>query len=111
MDRFYLGFCNKTLWPLFHYFPTLTHYEEDYWQEYQHVNQVFGEAVVKALQPDDLLWVQDYHLMLLPRLVREQFPDNAHRVFPAHSVSILGNFPAAADAPWRDGNYRGAARL
>ena len=35
MDRFYLGFCNKTLWPLFHYFPTLTRYEEEYWQEYQ----------------------------------------------------------------------------
>ncbi len=75
MDRFYLGFCNKTLWPLFHYFPTLTHYEEDHWQEYQHVNQVFGEAVVKALQPDDILWIQDYHLMLLPKLVREKFPE------------------------------------
>src|ERR1700761_4345866 len=32
MDRFYLGFCNKTIWPLFHYFPTLTAYEEDNWQ-------------------------------------------------------------------------------
>jgi trehalose 6-phosphate synthase/phosphatase len=75
MDRFYLGFCNKTLWPLFHYFPTLTHYEEDQWQEYRHVNQVFGEAVVKALQPDDILWIHDYHLMLLPKLVREKFPE------------------------------------
>jgi trehalose 6-phosphate synthase/phosphatase len=75
MDRFYLGFCNKTLWPLFHYFPTLTHYEEDQWQEYRHVNQVFGEAVVKALQPDDILWIHDYHLLLLPKLVREKFPE------------------------------------
>jgi trehalose 6-phosphate synthase/phosphatase len=75
MDRFYLGFCNKTLWPLFHYFPTLTHHEEEYWQEYQNVNRVFGEAVVKALQPDDVLWIHDYHLMLLPKLVREKFPE------------------------------------
>ena len=75
MDRFYLGFCNKTLWPLFHYFPTLTQYEEEFWQEYRHVNHVFGEAVVKALQPDDLLWIHDYHLMLLPKLVREKFPE------------------------------------
>ena len=75
MDRFYLGFCNKTLWPLFHYFPTLTQYEEGYWLEYQNVNRVFGEAVVKVLQPDDLLWIHDYHLMLLPKLVREKFPE------------------------------------
>jgi trehalose 6-phosphate synthase/phosphatase len=75
MDRFYLGFCNKTVWPLFHYFPTLTHYDEDCWQEYRRVNQVFGEAVVNALRPDDVLWIHDYHLMLLPNLVREKFPE------------------------------------
>jgi len=39
----------STLWPLFHYFPTLARYEEAYWQEYRHVNRVFGEAVAKAL--------------------------------------------------------------
>jgi trehalose 6-phosphate synthase/phosphatase len=75
MDRFYLGFCNKTLWPLFHYFPTLTQYDEDHWQEYRHINQVFGEAVVKALRPDDVLWIHDYHLLLLPKLVRDRFPE------------------------------------
>ena len=46
MDRFYLGFCNKTILPLFHYFPTLTRYEEGDWQEYRHVNRAFSEAVV-----------------------------------------------------------------
>jgi trehalose 6-phosphate synthase/phosphatase len=75
MDRFYHGFCNKTLWPLFHYFPTLARYEEECWQEYRNVNRVFAEAVVKALRPDDLLWIHDYHLMLLPNLVRENFPE------------------------------------
>jgi len=91
MDRFYLGFCNKTIWPLFHYFPTLTHYEEDTWQEYRHVNQVFGEAVVSALRPDDVLWIHDYHLMLLPKLVREKFPEMPigfflHIPFPSWEV-------------------------
>ncbi len=91
MDRFYLGFCNKTIWPLFHYFPTLTHYEEEYWEEYQHVNRVFGEAVVKALQADDLLWIHDYQLMLLPKLVRERFPEMAigfflHIPFPSWEI-------------------------
>ena len=75
MDRFYLGFCNKTIWPLFHYFPMLTHYEEEHWQEYRNINRLFAEAVVNALRPDDILWVHDYHLMLLPKLVREKFPE------------------------------------
>ena len=96
MDRFYHGFCNKTLWPLFHYFPSLTHYEEEYWQEYKQVNRVFAEAVLKVLRPDDLLWVHDYQLMLVPGLVREQLPGHADRVLPAHPVSVLRGVPAAA---------------
>lgn len=91
MDRFYLGFCNKTIWPLFHYFPTLTTYEEEHWQEYRRVNQAFADAVVNVLQPDDLLWIHDYHLMLLPKLVRERFPEMPigfflHVPFPSWEV-------------------------
>jgi trehalose 6-phosphate synthase/phosphatase len=101
MDRFYLGFCNKTLWPLFHYFPTLASYEEDHWQEYRHVNQVFGEAVVNALRPDDVLWIHDYHLMLLPKLVRERFPEMPIGFFlhiPFPSWEIFRMLPRA----WRE---------
>lgn len=75
MDRFYLGFCNKTIWPLFHYFSSLAQYEEENWAEYRHVNRVFAEAVVGALRPDDVVWIHDYHLMLLPQLIREKFPE------------------------------------
>ncbi|HEX3983841.1 MAG TPA: bifunctional alpha,alpha-trehalose-phosphate synthase (UDP-forming)/trehalose-phosphatase, partial [Acidisoma sp.] len=101
MDRFYLGFCNMTIWPLFHYFPTLTRYEEENWQEYRHVNEVFGEAVVNALRPDDLLWIHDYHLMLLPALVRKKFPDMAIGFFlhiPFPSFEIFRMLPR----PWRE---------
>jgi trehalose 6-phosphate synthase/phosphatase len=101
MDRFYLGFCNKTIWPLFHYFPTLARYEEEYWQEYQSVNRRFGEAVVNALQPDDLLWIHDYHLMLLPKLVREKFPEMPIGFFlhiPFPSWEIFRMLPRA----WRE---------
>jgi len=101
MDRFYLGFCNKTLWPLFHYFPTLTHYEEENWQEYRNVNRVFGEAMVAALRPDDVLWIHDYHLMLLPKLVREKFPEMPIGFFlhiPFPSWEIFRMLPR----PWRE---------
>jgi trehalose 6-phosphate synthase/phosphatase len=74
VDRFYHGFCNKTIWPLFHYFPTLTRYEEDYWEEYQQVNRAFADALMGVLQPDDIVWVHDYQLMLLPQMIRKQFP-------------------------------------
>ncbi len=101
MDRFYLGFCNKTIWPLFHYFPTLTHYEEENWQEYRNVNRVFGEVVVAALRPDDVLWIHDYHLMLLPKLVRERFPEMPIGFFlhiPFPSWEIFRMLPR----PWRE---------
>jgi trehalose 6-phosphate synthase/phosphatase len=101
MDRFYLGFCNKTIWPLFHYFPTLTHYVEENWQEYQNVNRAFGEAVVNALRPDDMLWIHDYHLMLLPKLVREKFPEMPIGFFlhvPFPSWEIFRMLPR----PWRE---------
>ncbi|HTV62185.1 MAG TPA: bifunctional alpha,alpha-trehalose-phosphate synthase (UDP-forming)/trehalose-phosphatase [Verrucomicrobiae bacterium] len=94
MEQFYHGFCNKTIWPLFHYFPSLALYEEGYWQEYRNVNRVFGEAVVNALQPDDMAWIHDYHLMLLPKLIRERFPEMPigfflHIPFPSYEVFRL----------------------
>jgi trehalose 6-phosphate synthase/phosphatase len=93
-ERFYHGFCNKTLWPLFHYFPTLTRYEEDYWQDYQRVNQAYADALLKVLRPDDVLWIHDYQLMLLPRLIRRRFPEMSigfflHIPFPSFEIFRL----------------------
>lgn len=94
MERFYHGFCNKTLWPLFHYFPSLTRYEADYWREYQQVNRFFADALLEVLRPDDVLWVHDYQLMLVPRLIREKFPEMPigfflHIPFPSWEVFRL----------------------
>ncbi|HEV2318374.1 MAG TPA: bifunctional alpha,alpha-trehalose-phosphate synthase (UDP-forming)/trehalose-phosphatase, partial [Verrucomicrobiae bacterium] len=101
MDRFYHGFCNKTIWPLFHYFPSLAQFDEGYWQEYRNVNRIFGEAVANALRPDDVVWIHDYHLMLLPRLVREKFPEIPIGFFlhiPFPSFEIFRLMPRA----WRE---------
>lgn len=91
MERFYLGFCNRTIWPLFHYFQTFIRYEDDYWEEYKRVNQAFADALLKVLRPDDMVWVHDYQLMLLPRLIRERFPELSigfflHIPFPSFEV-------------------------
>lgn len=91
MDKFYHGFCNKTIWPLFHYFPSFAAYEEDYWVQYRNVNRIFCDAVTEILQPDDVIWVHDYHLMLLPRLLRDRGVSNPigfflHIPFPSFEI-------------------------
>jgi len=101
MDRFYHGFCNRTLWPLFHYFPALASFEEDDWLCYQHVNQVFYDHLRKILRPDDVVWIHDYHLMLLPQLLKQQFPALPIGFFlhiPFPSFEILRQMPGA----WRE---------
>jgi trehalose 6-phosphate synthase/phosphatase len=71
MEKFYHGFCNRTIWPLFHYFTTLTQYREEFWRQYVHVNRLFCDAVAANIREGDILWVHDYHLMLLPGMLRE----------------------------------------
>jgi trehalose 6-phosphate synthase/phosphatase len=94
MDNFYYGFCNSTIWPLFHYFPTYAVYEQDYWDTYVHVNQTFCEALVELIRPGDVVWVHDYQLMLLPRMLRDRLPDATigfflHIPFPSYEIFRL----------------------
>lgn len=68
---YYEGFSNKTIWPLFHYFPLNTIYEESFWDVYKEVNEIFSREVLKIAKPGDYIWVNDYQLMLLPELLRK----------------------------------------
>src|SRR5262249_38953786 len=45
MEHFYLGFCNSTIWPLFHYFPSYAEYRPNFWAQYKEVNQLFADAI------------------------------------------------------------------
>lgn len=94
MDQFYFGFCNGTIWPLFHYFPSYTLYQENMWQQYRRVNEVFCEALTGIVRQDDLVWIHDYHLMLLPQLLKARMPDLPvgfflHIPFPSFEVFRL----------------------
>jgi trehalose 6-phosphate synthase/phosphatase len=71
IQNFYEGFCNKTIWPLFHYFPLYTRYEAHYWQTYKQVNEAFCGAVTDVAEPDDYIWVHDSQWMLLPQTIRD----------------------------------------
>jgi len=75
IDDYYSGFCNETIWPLFHYFPLRTIYENRFWHTYKQVNQFFCDEVIKIANRGDYIWVHDYQLMLLPKLLREKLTD------------------------------------
>lgn len=69
-DRHYNGFSNSILWPLFHYHPGEMNFDEENWLAYRQANMRFAEAVKKQVTPGAMVWVQDYHLMLLPMFLR-----------------------------------------
>ncbi|HWR35004.1 MAG TPA: trehalose-6-phosphate synthase [Clostridia bacterium] len=71
-EKFYLGFANQVLWPLFHNMQTLCNFDASYWDAYQAVTEKFADAVTASAMPDDLVWVHDYHLMLLGRSLRRR---------------------------------------
>lgn len=75
IKQFYSGFCNRTIWPLFHYFPSYTNYSQEEWQSYKEINLRFAERVLQVYEPGDTVWIHDYHLFLLPSLLRESIPD------------------------------------
>ncbi|KAJ6494739.1 glycosyltransferase family 20 protein [Mycena vitilis] len=69
-DRHYNGFSNSILWPLFHYHPGEMNFDEENWLAYRQANLRFAEVVRSQITPGAMVWVQDYHLMLLPMLLR-----------------------------------------
>ena len=91
---FYNGFSNSVLWPLFHYFPSLAEYQTHYFEAYTQINRRFAEELIPLLRPDDLIWIHDYQLMLLPEMIREQRPEAMigfflHIPFPSYEIFRL----------------------
>lgn len=70
VDEYYNGYANSTLWPLFHYRLDLTEYENETGRGYERVNEHFAKSVSLLTQPDDLIWVHDYHLLPLGERLR-----------------------------------------
>jgi trehalose 6-phosphate synthase/phosphatase len=70
---YYNGFSNSTIWPLFHYFPSMTEYKKPSFEAYYEVNQLFANRVAEIMRPDDVIWVHDYQLMILPQMVRKVY--------------------------------------
>ncbi|MEW5950328.1 MAG: bifunctional alpha,alpha-trehalose-phosphate synthase (UDP-forming)/trehalose-phosphatase [Elusimicrobia bacterium] len=95
MEYFYQGFCNKTIWPLFHYFQAYTRYEEKHYETYKTINRIFADKICEIAQDGDIIWIHDYHLMLVPQMVREVLGNRVkigfflHIPFPSFEVFRL----------------------
>ncbi|VAW27820.1 Alpha,alpha-trehalose-phosphate synthase [UDP-forming] / Trehalose-6-phosphate phosphatase, partial [hydrothermal vent metagenome] len=93
---YYNGFSNSTLWPLFHYFQQYSDFYEHTWRDYQFVNYLFAEKIFKTTNEDDIFWVQDYHLMLVPQLIRQQYKQASIGFFlhiPFPTFELLRTMP------------------
>ncbi len=93
-SNYYNGFSNSTVWPLFHYFPTLTNYAKISYDAYASVNTLFTDEVVRISRPGDVIWVHDYQLMMLPMMLRKKMPLAAigfflHIPFPSYEMFRL----------------------
>ena len=96
------------MWPLFHYHPGEITFDEEAWQAYKAANRLFAKTIAKEVQNGDLIWVHDYHLMLLPQMLREEiagtksnvkigfflhtpFPSSEiYRILPVREEILLG---------------------
>lgn len=78
-DLHYNGFSNSILWPLFHYHPGEMNFDEIAWAAYIEANKLFTEEIFKNVKDGDIVWIHDYHLMLVPTLLREKLHANGIR--------------------------------
>src|SRR5216684_4307356 len=71
VSKFYSGFANEIIWPLFHDMPSRCNFDPEYWEMYQRVNRKFGKVTAETATEDDFVWVHDYHLMLTADAMRQ----------------------------------------
>ena len=105
-NKYYNGFCNATIWPLFHYFPSYVIYDQDFFEKYEQVNQQFADRLLEVIKPGDTVWIHDYQLFLMPGLIRENIPDVTIGFFfffsfPSYEIFRL------LHRPWKEKIVRG----
>ncbi len=99
LDGFYYGFANQTLWPLCHAVFVKPIFSPEWWEDYVNVNQKYADAIIDELgDQEGFIWINDYHLSLLPKMLREKKPTLSigtfwHIPWPTHEIFRI--------CPWR----------
>ncbi|WP_188056033.1 MULTISPECIES: alpha,alpha-trehalose-phosphate synthase (UDP-forming) [unclassified Sphingosinithalassobacter] len=100
IEEYYNGYANRTLWPLFHYRIDLAEYERDFAGGYQRTNERFAETVRPLIEPEDAIWVQDYHMFPLGNELRKRGCNNRLGFFlhiPWPPRRLLNTLPEASE--------------
>lgn len=92
--KYYGGFCNDLIWPLFHYFPSYSVFNDEYFEAYKEANLKFCEELLTIIKPGDYVWIHDYQLMLLPEMLRAKIENITisfflHIPFPSYEIFRL----------------------
>ena len=96
--EYYEGFSNDTLWPLYHDVIAPPSFHREWWESYVRVNRRFAEAAARAASDGAVVWVQDYQLQLVPRMLRESRPDLVIGFFNPIPFPAYGIY---SQLPWR----------
>ena len=96
VDGFYYGFCNGTLWPLYHDAVISPEFHRHHWHPYRMVNQRYAEIAAEAVESDDIAWVQDYQLQLVPgmlRSIRDDITIGFYLHIPFPPIELFARLP------------------
>ena len=99
-DEFYRGFANGTLWPVLHYQMGLARFDWAEFAGYRRVNELFARSLAELLQPDDLVWAHDYHLLCFAEALRATGATNRIGLFlhtPFPEPGVLMTVPSHAE--------------
>jgi trehalose 6-phosphate synthase/phosphatase len=104
ISNYYYGMCNRGLWPLMHFLVPNCHFSRQYWSHYERVNRMFADLALSKVEPGDRFWIQDFHLGLVPQMMRERRP--------ALPIGLFWHVPFPPEQifrvlPWRDELLRG----
>lgn len=103
-DNYYRGFSNQAIWPLFHDLLGQCKFDTGHWETYRKINRRFAEKIIEMVQPGDLVWIHDYHLMLVAHYLRQMNVNHPlafflHIPFPTHDL--------LRRLPWKNEIVRG----
>ncbi len=93
LANYYYGMANRVLWPLSHYFIERMNLRRGFYEDYRRVNRTFAHETIQAMGPNETVWVQDYHLMLVPEYIR--------RERPGARIGFFYHIPWPAPEVWR----------
>lgn len=103
-ENYYRGFSNQAIWPLFHDLLGQCKFDINHWEAYRLVNRRFAQKIIEIVQPGDLIWIHDYHLMLVAHYLRQMNVNHPlafflHIPFPTHDL--------LRRLPWKNEIVRG----